>query len=219
MPKSMTNAEHDFRYETIVQAEGEECIVCHMEHIVPRKQLRRVYKSPRGFRFEIDHADNDRTNWDWENIHLVCKKHNCTLRGMTTSAHLTLMQAYRVQLEREREREGLTTWKSITKDMISFDGAPTVVQLNRRYRPIWIRYVIGLLTAEHSFDRTRLIVNAANKAGCSKQTSENYLAVEAADDGLLKITLNRDGEKIVVLRHLPAQLPPPPPPAKGKKTK
>ncbi|MFC1977907.1 hypothetical protein ACFLWS_06570 [Chloroflexota bacterium] len=103
MPKLQTNAQHDFRYETIALAEGEECIVCHLEHFVPRSssnRSRRDYK-----KLEIDHADSNRTNWAWSNLHLVCHKHNCWLRNLPMVKHISLLRSYSDQLERERERE------------------------------------------------------------------------------------------------------------------
>ena len=199
MPKTQTNAQHDFRYETIARAEGEECIVCHFEHFVARKKSRRAYKSLRGYRFEIDHADNNRLNWSWDNLHLACKKHNCALRGMKGAEHIKLMRGYSNQLEREREREGLPTWKSVLKDMIDYEGASTENQLNKIYYKRWLAFAHQYLTENDGSMQKKIFVSqCAKKVGCSLQTSTNYTIVNTSPLGPFKETVNDEGDKSIV---------------------
>lgn len=209
MPKTLSNAQHDFVYETIAKAEGEECIVCHFDHFIPRKTERRKYKSPRGYKLEIDHADGDRTNWDWSNLHLVCKKHNCALRGMMISKHVTLMRGYSMTLKREREREGHPTYKSVLKELINYEKAGPELRLNRTYEQAWLNCLRSLLTATGFIDRKEAVSSCAAHVDCSIQTSTNYLIKHTSSLGAFEEKQDGNGSRIIVYRAVPVIKPPP----------
>ena len=203
MPTKLSNAQHDAIYQTIAKAEGEECIVCHMDHFIPRKTERRNYKSPRGFKLEIDHADGDRTNWAWSNLHLVCKKHNCALRGMTMSKHITLLRGYSIRLERERDRENLPTYKSVLKEGLSYDNASLELKLNKTYEAAWGRYAHKSLRDSGTVLKKNMISGGAMAANCSIQTSTNYLTKYTAPNGPFEEKQDEDGNRIIAYRAVP----------------
>jgi len=114
MPKYQTNAQRHYRYEKIAKAEGEQCIVCWAE--------KRIRRGPPAVKLEIDHADRNKQNWSWDNLHLVCHRCNCRLREMSAKAQVTILKTYSDQWERERERiyppGRLWTRKTQTTDLV-----------------------------------------------------------------------------------------------------
>ena len=110
------------------------------------------------------------------------------------------MKQYSDQRERERERENLPTRSSVLKEQTDYEGASTEIQLNRIYYPRWLRYVISRIEEEGSVEKKGLILSAAKKAGCSKQTSTNYLEVETSEEGMFREFINEDGVKMITFR-------------------
>jgi len=196
MPKTQTNTQRKSKYEMIARAEGEQCIVCHIEHFVRRSR-------PAG-KLEIDHADNNETNWNWSNLHLVCHKHNCVLREMSPRRHISLLREYSSQVEKERERENLPTRKTLLKDMIPYqDGSPEM-KANRTYEKVWLTEAHRTVREGNgSAFKKDVISNGAARSGCSIQVSQyNYLVKYTAPISVFRETEDEDGNKIIVYREL-----------------
>jgi len=192
MPKYQTNAQRRYRYEKIVRAEGEKCIVCWIE--------RKVRRGPPAVKLEIDHADGDTKNWNWDNLHLVCHRHNCKLREMPIKARMAMLRDYSDQLERERERENLPTRKTILKDEIPYEYGPPEMRANKVFLKKWLSRVHQILTEEGTEKKKDLINRAAHYAKCSKQTSTNYLEVYTSIDSPFMETTDNEGNVIITYR-------------------
>jgi len=176
----------------IAKAEGERCIVCWIE--------RRVRRGPPGVKLEIDHADSNPENWSWGNLHLVCHKDNCKLRQLPSNEHLRLLRSYSDQLERERERENLPTWKTLFKDEIPYEYGPPEMRANKIFLKRWLFRVHQILREEGSERKKDLVSRAAHFAKCSKQTSTNYLEVYTSIDSPFMETTDNDGNLIITYR-------------------
>jgi hypothetical protein len=194
MPKYQTKEQRHYRYEMLAKAEGDECLICRIE--------KGIRVGPPARKLIIEHSNNDITDWSWNNLHLSCYSHNKLLEKLSVPAKLALLEQYSDQRERQRQREGLPTRSTVLKDAIDFEGASTEIQLNRLYHAKWLRYVIARIEERKSEDRKRLITAAAKKAGCSKQTSTNYMEVETADveDAILKEVIDQDGNRIIMFK-------------------
>lgn len=203
MPKLQTNAQRRYRYDMIARAEGEQCLMCHIEKFVRRSRLTG--------KLEIDHADSDQTNWSWSNLHLVCHKHNCILRNLSPRQHLTLMRGYSDQLERERERENLPTWKTVLKDQVPYETGSPEMQANRNFEKRWLRYAHQSLLDNGSVKKKELISGGSAFSNCSIQTSTNYLTKYTSPISVFQETMDSDGDKIIVYRELKLRLPSPSP--------
>ncbi|OGN89794.1 MAG: hypothetical protein A2158_01625 [Chloroflexi bacterium RBG_13_46_14] len=194
MPNYQTKAQRKDRYEKLARAEGDQCIVCKIEKGKrtgpPRKKL------------IIEHADNDKKNWAWGNIHLACYSCNKKMESWPVHAKIQKLQAYADQLERQRQREGLPTRGSVFKEETEYQGASTEIQLNKIYHTSWLKYVISRVKGEGAVEKKILILAAAKKAGCSKQTSTNYLEVETSDapNSILREMVDDDGNKVIIFR-------------------
>ena len=192
MPKYQTNAQRKHRYEKIARAEGERCIICWVE--------KKVRRGPPNANLEIDHLDGDPMNWNWENLHLVCHRDNCRLREMPVEARKTMLQDYSDQVERERERENLPTWKTILKDEITYEYGPPEMRANKVFLKRWLFRVHQIIREEGSEKKKDLISRAAHFSKCSKQTSTNYLEVYTSIDSPFMETTDSDGNLIITYR-------------------
>lgn len=190
MPKYQTTVQRKYRYSVIAKAEGEYCLVCYIE--TGRR------RGPPKIELQIDHADSNIKNWGWDNLHLLCRKHNCRYRSRD---HSNLFRDYGDQLERDRERESLPTWKSVFKDMIPYqDGSPEM-QANARFEKAWLKIALRLVQEEGSLDKTVLIADTANAVHCSVQVvRNNYLVKALSRNGVFQETTDDYGHKMIQLR-------------------
>ncbi|MBI4187925.1 MAG: hypothetical protein HY529_01835 [Chloroflexi bacterium] len=198
MPKLQTNPQRRHRYEMIARAEGDQCIVCYVE--------KGVRRGPPAVRLEIDHADNNQANWSWGNLHLVCHQHNCVLRQLPPDEHISLLQSHSDQLERERERNNLPTWKTLLKERVPYEAGSPEMQANRSFEPRWVKYAHQCLQENGSAKKKEIISGGAAYAHCSIQTSTNYLTKYTSPISPFMETVDDDGDKIIVYREIRRQL-------------
>jgi len=192
MPHYQTKTQRQYRYDMIAKAEGEQCLVCYIE-----KGIRR---GPPKSKLIIEHSDNDHTNWSWNNLHLACYSHNKTLEKLNVQEKIKLLAAYTDQLERERERENLPTWKTLVKEEIPYEYGPPEMRASKVFLKRWLVRVHEIIREEGTEKKKDLINRAAHFAGCSKQTSTNYLEVYTSLDSPFMETTDSDGNAIITYR-------------------
>jgi hypothetical protein len=194
MGKIQTNAQRHARYEIIAKAEGEQCLPCKIE------KGRRV--GPPKNRLVIEHADNNQKNWDFGNLHFSCYSHNKKMEKLTVHDKILQLRAYSDQLEKERQRENLPTWKDVLKDLVGYENGSIEMQATKIFLPKWMKFVHDQLEQYKSLNRKYITLAAAQKVGCSKQTSINYMEVQTAPpDGPFKEQTDGEGNKIIVFRY------------------
>lgn len=196
MANYQTPEERKFRYETIAKAEGERCIVCwcdeHRLRRPPRKTL------------IIEHADDNKTNWAWSNLHLVCYSHNKIMADKTSwpiSYKKNKIREYADQVKSEREREGLPTWNDVLTEELDYDGSPVELRLHKKYHPEWLKVLHQRIKSDGAITKKEAVQYCGYAAGCAKQTSENYLFMATAPNAPFKETVDEDGNKIIVYRN------------------
>ena len=192
MPNYQSKTQRQYRYDMIAKAEGEQCLLCYIE-----KGIRR---GPPKAKLIIEHSDNIPTNWSWDNLHLACYSHNKTLEKRNVQEKIKLLSSYTDQLERERERENLPTWKTLLKDEIPYEYGPPEMRANKIFLKRWLSRVHQILEEEGSEKKKDLISRAAHFAKCSKQTSTNYLEVYTSIDSPFMETTDSDGNLIICYR-------------------
>lgn len=201
MPKRFTNSQRNYVEELVTKAEGDFCLICYFEKGIKRRNITR--KDGRiEKRVILEHADNDPNNNTLGargNIHHVCKAHNKIMESWPVDEKVALIFDYSAQIERERERKGLPTWKDVLPDNITYDHASAEVQLSKRYYPRWREFVISELREKGTIEKQALIAAAANASGCRLPTSRNYMTEITAYNGLLKEEVI-NGMKIIVFR-------------------
>lgn len=199
MPKILTTYQRQKIAEKVTKAEGEHCLFCWAEKGIKAgphfKETRKLV---------LEHADNDQTNWTLGvngNIHWACYSCNKKREKMPVKDKIASTTLYSDQLYRERKSFFVPTWDDVLQDDINYEGASTEIQLNRRYYREWLRYCFTRLLDDGSVLKKSLILAAAKRAGCSKQTSTNYLEVETSDEGPFIETRDGNGNPVIKLRN------------------
>lgn len=188
MPKRFTPKVHDTLYRFIAARDGEYCLdpSCH--------------KRPPKVRLEIDHADNDPSNWDPDNLHLLCQRHNLKMRQMTTREHIRLIKAYCdfnvCVCVREK---GLKDTPEI-REIIDFRCGSTEMQANSHYEPVYRDFIFRVLNAQGEAEKKDLNNSASHYCGCSPVTGRRYLEKLTSSIGPLKEAKDGIGNVIVVYR-------------------
>ncbi len=93
MPNRCQTNVHDAYYRWMAARDGEYCLACFIEKGIQRKG-----------KLQIDHANNDITDWSPKNLHLLCPMHNLKMRKLTTQQHINLMRQYSAKNEGKREK-------------------------------------------------------------------------------------------------------------------
>ena len=119
---------------------------------------------------------------------------------MPVKARTTMLQDYSDQVEKERERENLPTWKTILKDEITYEYGPPEMQAHRVFLKRWLLRVHQIIREEGSEKKKDLITRAAHYAKCSKQTSTNYLEVYTSIDSPFMESSDSQGDVIITYR-------------------
>ena len=192
MGKYQTVAQRDYRYKLIAQAEGEMCLICWGE-------TGKIVKPPRK-KLVIEHADNDPRNWRSNNLHLACYSCNKKMEKWPVLQKINTINLYSDQLEREREKKNLPTKTSVYKSLCISGNSSSEIMLNRNYYPKWLQYVYERINEDVVVEKKDLVLSAAKRAGCSKQTSGNYLDVETSTEGNLQEIVDIDGNKIITYK-------------------
>lgn len=192
MPHYQTKSQREHRYEMIARAEGDQCLLCYIE-----KGIRR---GPPRTKLIIEHSDNNPQNWSWDNLHLACYSHNKTLEKQNVQDKIKLLRQYSDQLERDRERENLPTWKTLLKDEIPYESGPPEMRARKVFERRWLFRLHQIMKEEGSEKKKDLIARAAHFAKCSKQTSTNYLEVYTSIDSPFMEATDSEGNTIITYR-------------------
>ncbi len=192
MANRIGNPQRDRLYPYVVKVHGNYCIACFIEDHIRRG-------SP-AIKLELDHANGDEADWSPENIFPVCKTHNLKFRGMKPAAHKKLLEGYSIQNERERERENLSTRKTIVKEEADYRSGPPEMKANSRYEPKWLTFMHDQLRIDGSIKKDDAISGGAHYSGCAIQTSRNYLTKYTSPWSCFKEEVDSSGNRIIVFR-------------------
>ncbi len=192
MANRIRNQQRDRMYPYVVKIHGNYCIACFLEEGVKR--------GPPGTKLELDHANGDVTDWSPGNIYPVCKDHNLKFRGMRPGAHNKLLKDYSIRNERERERENLSTSKTVVKENADYQSGPPEMKANSSYEPRWLTFIHDQVGADGSITKDDAISGGAHASGCAVQTSRNYLIKYTSPWSPFQETIDGSGNKIIVYR-------------------
>ncbi|MDP2729153.1 MAG: HNH endonuclease signature motif containing protein [Dehalococcoidales bacterium] len=178
--------QHEIAYKFIAARDGDFCLQCK--------------KKPPAVKLQIDHADNDPDNWDPENLHLLCQKHNLELRGKTAAEHKRLIRTYSANNERERARERGRENTHLVKDLVDFRNASPEMKANSYYETQYREWLLTIVR-EHGFiTKVEAINSGAEVVGCSPLTANRYLSKLTSSVGPLKESKDATGTVVISFR-------------------
>jgi len=178
--------QHDLAYRFIAARDGEHCLSCN--------------KKPPAIKLTIDHADNNPENWDPENLHLLCQKHNLELRGKPAGEHKRLIRAYSANNERERARERGRENTNVVKDLVDFRNASPEMKANSYYETQYREWVLTVIREQRFITKVEAVNSGAEVVGCSPLTANRYLAKLTSSVGPLRESKDATGTVIISFR-------------------
>ncbi len=185
MPKRFQPNVKNWVYRYLVLRDGEKCLICGAK---PKK----------GKLLDIDHADNDTTNNEPSNLHLLCHKCNCSLRSKSSKNHVRFVAKHSAKNERERERERGNSQTSIVKELIDYRKGSPEMQANACFEVQFREWILTQVKDWGSYPKTDAMATGAEYVGCSPLTIGRYISKLVSDVGPLELATN--GMNIQVLQ-------------------
>ena len=178
---------YNWAYRFLCLRDGEHCIICRVRPGVKT-------------RLEIDHIDGDITNSDPENLCLLCKKHNCELRGKKPAEHKRIIHDYSLQNESEREIASAIPATQFVKEILDYQSGSTEMQANSLFETKFREWIIGKVVAEGEFLKDDAAYSGAEVVGCSTLTTKRYLQKLTSCSGVFYEAKNAFGQVVLRLK-------------------
>ena len=178
---------YDWAYRFLGLRDGEHCIICRVR---PRPKTK----------LEINHIDGDITNSDPDNLCLLCKKHNCEMRGKKPAEHKRIIHSYSLQNEREREIGSAIPATQFTKEIIDYQSGSTEMQANSLFETKFREWIISKVVALGEFLKDDAVDSGAEEVGCSPLTTKRYLQKLTSSSGVFYETKNAFSQVVLRLK-------------------
>jgi hypothetical protein len=192
MPNRFQEAQHNLAYNFICKNDGEYCLACYIEKGLKHK--------PPAIKLQIDHADNNPSNWSPYNLHFLCQTHNLKMRKLTSIEHKKLIENYSAKNERVRARENFNIPTILAKEIIDYTNGSPEMQANSLFEQKWLDFMHAWIRTNGSIPKEEAINSGALIAGCNPSTTTRYLSKYTASLSCFKISRDSSGAKIVVYR-------------------
>jgi hypothetical protein len=179
MPNRFQANQHRLAYDLIASRDGEYCLICK--------------RDPHQVKLQIDHADNNPSNWSADNLHLLCQQHNLQLRIVPLKKKLQTIRWHSAKNVCVRERRYGSLSTKVAKDTPDYQSGSVEMQANSMFEP---RFTEWLLT-NLPMSKEEAINSGAYTVGCSPYTCVRYLKKLTSAAGPLKEF--KDGMGIVTL--------------------
>lgn len=198
MPNRFQKTQHELAYKFIAARDGEYCLSC--------------YKGPRA-KLEIDHMDNDISNWNPDNLHLFCQKHNLKMRALEKNEKLRTIGFYIATNEQARERMRGQASTEVVREMVDYRAGTPEMQANSYYETKFRDWLLAQINAAGFIIKEEAIYSGAEFVGCSPTTIQRYLKKLTSQVGPLTERKDATGTVVCVFR---ARMSPRPPVTKDK---
>ncbi|MFC2067742.1 HNH endonuclease [Chloroflexota bacterium] len=175
---------YTWAYCYLALRDGDHCIICRARP--PKAKL------------EIDHIDGNTTNNNRNNLCLLCKKHNCEMRGQKPSEHKRIIHRYSLLNEREKKNSPAMPATQFTKEVLDYQSGSVEMQANSMFETHYREWIMSKVTTMNEFLKEEAINAGAELVGCSPLTTRRYLQKLTSSNGPLYET--KDAFERVVLR-------------------
>lgn len=182
MPKRLPPTLHARVYEKLVLLHGASCQSCGAS------------EPPLG-RLDIDHRDNDRTNYDPENLQLLCRTCNVKKqRNKEIARRFPELEAW------TRNSPSVCATEQVRRDIgDSEDGGP-IWRANCRMEPSFRQFILEMLNDRAAIQQRKAIFAGAEHSGCSPETARRYLGKMTSDRGPCMIAKDQFGRSLIMMR-------------------
>jgi hypothetical protein len=179
MANRFQNNQHRLAYGFIASRDGEYCLICKRGH--------------EKVKLQIDHADNNTSNWESDNLHFLCQRHNLRFRSVPVTEKLRTIQLHSAKNEREREKRYGSISTKVAKDTIDYQSGSVEMKANSIFEPRFTEWLLRNLP----MSKDEAIHSGAHIAGCSSLTTERYLKKLISAAGPLQEL--RDGMNVPII--------------------
>jgi hypothetical protein len=197
--------------ETLKQRDGDKCYICNKSGL--------MYRADKGREFDLEHRDNNRFNYDLQNLGLSC--HKCNIKKMyeyrtqhITQQNGTMNTGEKAQTEpkllymRDGGRGGGTPAEGgieIRGSQLAESRMSPEMQKSERYYPVFESYIVNRVTEETESEYEDLLHCACRKGGIKIKAGGEWFRLVSCSDGPVKVVKKKDGTKWVVLREEPKE--------------
>ena len=178
---------YSWAYRFLVLRDGEYCAICGPSSKV-KSQL------------EIDHIDGNPLNSHPDNLCILCKTHNCEMRGKKTAEHKCIIERHRLKNESEREVTSASPATHFVKEVVDYHGGSEEMKVNSLSEPKFIEWLVGRLGRDKEVLKSEVIDGGAYHAGCSQVTTTRYLAKMTCEDGPLYEATDAFSRKVIRMK-------------------
>jgi hypothetical protein len=185
-------AQYKLAYGFIARTDGEYCLACFIE--------KKIKRSPPAIKLQIDHADNNLSNWSPDNLHFLCQMHNLKMKKLTSIEHKKMIDQYSAKNERECEREIFVVPTIIAKEKVNYSSGSPEMQANSIFEQKWLDFMHGWIRNNGSIPKEEAINSGALLAGCSPLTTSRYLSKYTSSLSCFRETRDSSGAKIITYR-------------------
>lgn len=188
MPRRFQADVHKIFYDYIAARDGDYCLIGRIGHKKCHGEL------------QIDHADSNPRNWNYDNLHLLCQKHNLEMRNRTSDEHLRLIRAYSAKNVRECVRERGIESTHILKAIVNYSQGSIEMQANSICERIFIDWILTEIKRLGQLLKKEAINSGAAVAGCSPVTASRYLDKLTCLVGPLQESRDQTGTVVISFR-------------------
>lgn len=149
--------QHRLAYDFIASRDGEYCLICK--------------RGPGSVKLQIDHADNNPSNWAPDNLHLLCQTHNLQLRSVPIAKKLRTIRWHSAKNVCVRERQYGSVSSKVAKDTLDYRSGSVEMKANNMFEPVFTEWLL----AHIPMSRDEAKNSGAHVVGCSPATTKRYL--------------------------------------------
>ena len=149
--------QHRLAYSFIASRDGEYCLICK--------------RGPGKVKLQIDHADNNPSNWEADNLHLLCQTHNLQLRVVPVKKKLRTIRWHSAKNVCVREKRYGSISTKVAKDTIDYRSGSVEMKANSMFEPVFTEWLLTNLPIV----KDEAKYSGAQITGCSPMTCERYL--------------------------------------------
>lgn len=175
-------------FDYIAARDGAYCLVGRIGHKKCQGEL------------QIDHADSNPRNWDYDNLHLLCQKHNLEMRGRTSDEHLRTIRAYSANNVCVRMDEIGIESTHILKTIVNYSQGSPEMQTNLICERSFRDWILTEVRRLGQLVKKDAINSGAELTGASPMTISRYLDKLTSSVGPLQERTDQTGVVVISFR-------------------